>query len=178
MKNQIQPVSADADVMRERDKLARLRAELSEGHRHYESLCHGKSPTPTEFDREVNEALGLEAPAMVATGDQDKAARKVRVLAAAVERQAKVVADTEATASQRIADQLKPEYLNIVKRGARAMAALRQFMTDEKAFVESLADADVKFGNVIYPMGLAKRFDDADIELWAQDAKQHYGIAV
>jgi hypothetical protein len=177
MKNQIQPVSADPVVVAERDKLARLRAELSELSRQHEAASAGGPLVRTAFDRAVDEVLGIDSPPPTTT-DQDAAAERERVLATAVERQARAVEAAESKAGQKIAEACRPDYVNIVRRGAKAMAALKQFIIDEREFRDQLLQADVKLGGTIQPMALGKLIDEHDCDRFAAEAKSAYGVAL
>jgi hypothetical protein len=175
MKN-IPSIAADATVAAERGKLSRLTAELNELRRQHEAAALGGRSPRSAFDRAVDEALGIDAPAS-STSDQDKAAERVRVLAAAVERQQKIVADAESKVSRQIAEQFKPDYVAVIRRGAKAMATLRQFILEERDFRHALKVADVAFAGTIPPMPL-QGFDENDVDRWADEVKQTYGIAL
>src|SRR4051794_19185144 len=178
MKFEIPSVSSDPDVARERATLARVQAELNGLRERHEALSKGGPPPRSSFDRAVDAALGLDAPDSVPAADQDKAAERVRVLHAALERQRKVVAEVESRASKRIAEQLKPDYVGILKRGAKALSALRQFVIEEREFRRAMIDNDVKFASVIRPMALNAIADETDIDNYARELREHYNIAL
>jgi hypothetical protein len=97
---------------------------------------------------------------------------KAAVLEKAIELQRQVVARERARVSRLIAEQRLPEYKAIVKRGAKALADVRQFILDERDFRESLINADVSFTSVIRPMPFTSLTED-DCDRWTAEAKAY-----
>jgi hypothetical protein len=81
----------------------------------------------------------------------------------------------ETAASQRIAEDRKPEYVAILRRGAKAVAALRQFILDERAWRDSMDAAGIRFVGVVPPAGLAA-IDETYLDHWSAEVATTYGI--
>src|SRR5262245_55692527 len=175
-KTEIPSVSADADVMRERATLERVKGELSKARVLYEDATQAAMAARNDFDSKINAILnGRDAPGGVSAVERQELADRVRILAAAVEKQRRNVTDAERQASARISEQLKPDYVAILKRGAKAIAAFRAFIVDEGKFREAMDDAGVNFATTIRPMGFP-RIDESDCDAWDAEAKQYYDI--
>lgn len=87
------------------------------------------------------------------------------------------LAQAESEASRSIAEQKRPEYEKVVRRGAKIMSTLADWIRDERAFREALRDADVQFTSAIRPMALPRKFDETDCQAWLVEAAQYYGIS-
>lgn len=171
----IPAVSADPAVMRETETLRRVQTELNQARVKLGNLANGHPPR-TQFDKAVDAALGLALPD--AGNDADKAdlVERVRVLTAAEDKQRKAVRDAESVASTKIAKLVRPQYEALLKKeGVKAVDGVRAFIVKERAFRQSLIDADVNFSAVFRPMGLPTISDENDCDFWRKELHEYYG---
>src|SRR5690242_11543854 len=129
--NQTFNVAIDADVAAARAKLVELQGKLAEADRAFRSAAEDSNPARTARSAAVDEALGIKPTAPAP--NLNEARERLRVLEAAVTRQRGVIVNADRAASERIAREAKPGYVEIVKRMSRAMADLRKAAIDEKA---------------------------------------------
>src|SRR5689334_16272394 len=108
--NQTFNVANDPEVSAARAKLTDLQGKLAEADRQFRAAAEDANPARTARSAAVDEALGI-APSTPAP-KLSEARERLRVLEAAVTRQRGVIVNAERAASERIAREAKPGYVN------------------------------------------------------------------
>jgi hypothetical protein len=168
-------LSDDPAVAAAEAKLNELKADLAQSERDRDAAsATGGDTQMSDRDRAARALLGDEAPASTISS-ADELTAKIQTLRRAIEIQTGIYENAISAASRAIAESLRPEYEKIVRRGAKALTALRQFIIDEKVFRDELTAAGLRFTTAIRPMGLP-RFDETDVDAWQREAREFYSI--
>jgi len=174
-KSQVTNIADNATVAAERAKLYELQGKLAEAKAAIEESITGDSAERSAFDVAVDRELGRDvgdAPAPKL--DQGEALQRYRVLAVAVERQGRVLADAEQSAAVEIAKALRPDYEAILRKVKAAVVPLRTALADELAFRQRCYEGGVS----LYTVGTCplRGLSDAGIEGWLAELEAKHGI--
>ena len=171
----LEQMKSDAALSVAEAKLNQLKRELSqaEGERDTASATSA-GPNLTRLDASAMSLLS--GGAAVATAESVAATdARIAALKRAIEMQRAIVEEARSAASLRIAESRRPEYVGILRDGAKALAALRKFILRERAFRDELSVAGVAFASTLRPMKIAA-FNEKDIDRWTTEASEYYAI--
>jgi len=174
-KSQSWNVAENPTVAAERAKLFELQGKLAEAKATIEESTAGDGTERSAFDVAVDRELGRdvgEAPAPKL--DQGEALQRYRVLAVAVERQGRAVADAEQSAAVETAKAVRPEYEGILRKVKAAVVPLRAALADELSFRQRLFEGGGSLNTVgTCPLpGLT----DAGIDRWLAEVEAKHKI--
>jgi hypothetical protein len=167
----IPSLRADSEYAAAQDKHAELKTKLADAER--ERDAGPKANELSERDRRIK---------ALATGEKfepslssEQLTQRISDLHRAIELQSRAVVEAECNAGRRIAEQVKPQYEAIMKRGAKAVKALAEFLADEAAFGDALYANGIRACGVLPRIPFGK-IDSDFCKAWLSQVSDAYGI--